>query len=368
VTAEVLGRRALNRTLLERQLLLRRSRMPALGAIERLVAVQGQEPNWPYVGLWTRLENFRRDDLTSLLHNRRVVRGPLIRSTQHLAGTEDFLWLRPLVQPVLDRTLRSAYFARETAGMDLAELADAGRELLADRTITRPQLGRLLAERFPGRDGRVLAAAVQLRVPVVHPPPSGTWGDWGSRGAVPLALAEAWIGRPMTASPRIETMIGRYLAAFGPASVMDIQTWSGLTRLRGVVDGMRPRLRVFRDERGRELFDLPDVPLADPDLPVPVRFLPAFDNLLLGHTERSRVISDEDRKRVMPGGAIVRPTFLVDGFVRGTWSLEGTTLLLSPFRQPSEEDAAAVLEEAERLLDFVAPDAEANEVRFVGGC
>jgi hypothetical protein len=157
----------------------------------------------------------------------------------------------------------------------------------------------------------------------------------------------------MAASPRIETMIGCYLAAFGPASVMDIQAWSGHTRLRGTVDGMRPRLRVFRDERGRELFDLPDAPLADPDLPAPVRFLPAFENLLLGHADRSRVIADEDRKRVMPGGAIVRPTFLVDGFVRGTWSLEGTTLLVCPFRPLSEEDTAEALDESNRLLGFV---------------
>jgi hypothetical protein len=368
LTAAVLGRRTLNRALLERQLLLRRSRMPALGAIERLVAVQGQEPNWPYVGLWTRLEGFRHDDLASLLRDRGVVRGPLIRGTQHLATSEDFLWLRPLVQPVLDRALRSAYFARETAGMDLAELADAGRALLADRTISRPQLGRLIAERFPGRDGRVLAAAAQLLLPVVHPPPSGTWGGWSNRGAVPVSLAEAWIGGPMAASPRIETMIGRYLAALGPASVMDIQAWSGHTRLRGTVDGMRPRLRVFRDERGRELFDLPDAPLPGPEPPIPVRFLPAFDNILLGHAERSRVIADEDRKRVMPGGAIVRPTFLVDGFVRGAWSLEGTTLLVRPFRPLSEEDTAEVLEEANRLLGFVELDAEATEVLFVGRC
>ena len=173
-TVKVLGRRALNRILLERQLLLRRSKMPTLGAIERLVAVQGQEPNWPYVGLWTRLEGFRHDDLESLLRDRGVVRGPLIRGTQHLVSAEDCRWLRPLVQPVLDRALRSAYFVSETAGMDLAELADAGRELLADGTITRPHLGRLLADRFPGRGGRVLAAAAQLLLPVVHPPPSGT--------------------------------------------------------------------------------------------------------------------------------------------------------------------------------------------------
>ena len=362
--APVLSLRALNRTLLERQLLARRASLAVLEAVERLVAVQGQEPNWPYVGLWTRLDDFRHDDLTSLLHDRSVVRGPLLRSTQHLVSAEDFLWLRPLVQPILDRTLRSAYFARATAGIDLAELAEAGRKQLAGRTLARPQLGRLLAEHFPGRVGGVLAAAAQLQVPLVHPPPGGTWGGWGNRGAVPCALAEEWIGRPIAASPRVETMIVRYLAAFGPAGVKDVQTWSGLTRLRGVVDDLRPRLGVFRDERGKELFDLPDAPLADPDLPVPVRFLPAFDNLLLGHADRTRVISDEDRKRVMPGGAMVRPTFLVGGFVRGVWSLEGSTLLVSPFRPLSKAETAALTEEAERLLAFVAADADSRDVRF----
>lgn len=359
----VISTRTLNRTLLQRQFLAARTSRPALDVVEHLVALQGQEPNWPYLGLWTRLADFRHDDLTALLHDRRVVRSAVLRSTQHLTSGDDFRWLRPVLQPVLDRTTRARHFAAQTAGLDLAELADAGRELMADRTLSRQQLGLSLAERYPGRDGRVLAGAVELRVPMVHAPATGAWGAWGTRSGIAITIAEQWIGQP-TAAPHVERLIRRYLAAFGPAGVMDIQAWSGLTRLRETLDRLRPQLRAFRDERGRELFDLPSAPLADPDLPVPVRFLPAFDNLLLGHTDRARVISEADRKRVMPGQAMVRPTFLVDGFVHGTWSVKGSTLSISPFRPLSQADTAAVLDESERLLTFVAPDAANRSVTF----
>jgi hypothetical protein len=359
----VISLRGLNRTLLDRQLLISRTSRPVLEVVEHLVAMQGQEPNWPYVGLWARIAGFSREDLAGLLSDRSVVRSTVLRSTQHLVSADDFRWLRPLVQPVLDRTVRAPYFARATAGLDLAELAGTGRDLLADQTLPRRQLGRVLADRYPGRDGRVLAGAVELQVPLVHAPSTGAWGGWGTRPAISVTRAEAWLGRPMETT-EVETMICRYLAAFGPAGVMDIQAWSGLTRLREVVDALRSELRVYRNEQGKELFDLPDAPIADPDLPVPARFLPAFDNLVLGHADRTRVISDQDRKRVMPGSAMVRPTFLVDGFVHGTWRLEGSTLLIAPFRPLSAAGTAAVLEEAGHLHTFVAPATE-RDIAFV---
>ncbi|RKE18850.1 winged helix DNA-binding domain-containing protein [Streptomyces sp. TLI_171] len=352
---DVLSTRALNRTLLQRQFLTARTSRPALQVVEHLVALQSQEPNWPYLGLWTRLDGFRREDLTALLHDGSVVRSASLRSTQHLTSGPDFLRLRPVLQPVLDRTSRARYFAAETAGLDLDELVDAGRELTAGRTLPRRELARALAERFPGRAGRVLAGAVELRVPMVQDPAAGAWGGWGNPSNVAVTPAEHRLGAPL-APPRVETLVRRYLAAFGPAGVKDLQAWSGLTRLRGVFDTLRPQLRVLRDERGTELFDLPDAPLAPADLPVPVRFLPAFDNLLLGHADRSRVIGDDERRLVMPGRAVVHPTFLVDGFVHGTWSLRGAALRLSPFRPLSPADRRAVLAEAEQLLAFLAPD------------
>ncbi|MEZ0071527.1 winged helix DNA-binding domain-containing protein [Planotetraspora sp. GP83] len=229
----------------------------------------------------------------------------------------------------------------------------AGTEILAAGTLPRRELGRMLASRHPGRDGKILAGEVELRTPLVHTPETGQWGGWGTRAAISVTRAEDWLGAPMEPAP-VEELVRRYLAAFGPAGVMDVQAWSGLTRLREVIHAMRGELRCYHDTEGRELFDLESSPEpSDPGMPVPVRFLPAFDNLLLGHADRTRVISDSDRKRVMPGGAMVLPTFLVDGFVHGSWSLKGTTLCLTPFRSLAAADLRAVTDEAERMLPFL---------------
>lgn len=355
-------RRVLNRTLLERQLLAERSPLSAAEALRHLVAMQAQEPNWPYLGLWTRLASFSIDDLEQLLGARTVVRSAALRSTQHLVAAEDYTWLRPALQPVLDRTARAPYFGKATAGLDPAALTSTGRELLGEQTLPRHELGRLLAERYPGRDGRVLAGAVELRLPLVHGPATGAWGGWGTRSAITVAQPETWLGRPLEA-PQVERMILRYLAAFGPADIKDIQAWSGLTRLREVATTMA--LRRLRDEHGRELYDLPEAALADPERPAPARFLPAFDNLLLGHADRSRVIADEDRRQVMPGAALVRPTFLVDGFVRGTWRLERSVMQIRPFGALNGTDRAAVLGEAEQLLAFILPEGARAEPQLL---
>ncbi|WP_411083293.1 winged helix DNA-binding domain-containing protein [Streptomyces sp. cmx-18-6] len=345
-----LGPRALNRTYLERQFLLRRSPATSLEAVGHLVCLQGQESNSPYLSLWSRLARFAHGDLTTLLQDRLVVRSKLHRNTQHLILADDFRTVRPLLEPVLKRARQGA-FGRAIAGLDLADLAGAGRELMSGQGVTRPQLGRRLCERFPGRDRQALTYAVQSLVAHVHPPPSGTWGD---RTATPLVLAEEWIGGPLEAEPRIEDVVVRYLAAHGPASVMDVQAWSGLTRLRPVLDGMRARLRTYRDTSGRELFDLPDAPIAEPDGPAPVRFLPAFDNLILSHADRTRVIADEDRQRVITGSE-VRPVFLVDGFVRGIWSLRADGgVQVTPYRPLTSREADETRQEAELLLDFLA--------------
>ncbi len=309
------------------------------------------------MSLWARLCGFRHADLTSLLHDRAVVRAKLHRNTQHLVTAEDFRHLHPLLEPVLRRARQGA-FGRAVGGLDTRELTEAGRELMSGDGLTRPQLARRLVERFPGRDRLALAYVVQSLVAHVHPPPSGTWGD---RGATPLVLAEEWIGRPMEDGPRVDRVVLRYLAAYGPAGVMDVQAWSGLTRLRSVIDGMRSQLRTYEDPSGRELFDLPDAPLADPDEHAPVRFLPAFDNLVLSHADRTRVIGDEDRQRVITGSE-VRPTFLVDGFVRGIWSLQGNgTLRVMPYRPLTPQEADETRQEAERLLGFLLTPATDDE-------
>ena len=357
--------RVLNRTLLDRQFLMSRESCSALGIIERLVALQSQEPNWPYIGLWARAADFHIDDLMWLLTTRQVVRGAGLRRTQHLMASSDVIWLRPTIQPVLDRGSQSRYFTSETTGLDVDELAAAGVNLLGRNTLSRRELARGLAERWPGRNGRVLAAALELHVPLIHSPGTSAWGRWGSPAKVEVARAEPVIG-PLADSAQPQLLIRRYLRGFGPATVLDFQSWSGLTRMEKVFEEMRPGLRVYLNEGGAELFDLPEAKLADADLPVPVRFLPGYDNVLLGHAVRTRIVSDEDRKQVMPGGALVRPTFLVDGFVAGIWSLERSRLFVMPFRPLSDEARADVATESERLLAFVTPDADVGEFSIAG--
>ncbi|UQS27384.1 winged helix DNA-binding domain-containing protein [Amycolatopsis thermalba] len=349
-----LSLRALNRALMDRQFLLRRTDRTPLEVIRHLVAVQAQEPNWAYVGLWSRIHAFTQSQLTALPADRQVVRSALLRSTQHLAAADDFRRLRPLLQPVLDRTAGSPHFSRNGTGPDPASLVAEGLELLAGGTLSRKELARRPAERHPGRDGRNLAGELELRTPLVHGVATGAWGSWGNRSGVSVTPAEAWLGQPMAATATAaKELIRRYLAAFGPAGVKDVQAWCGLTRLAEVVAEMRAELRRYSGPDGGELLDLADAELPDPETPAPVRLLPAFDNALLGHADRTRVISDEDRKRVMPGQARVRPTILVDGRVRGTWSLDAGTLWLTPFRPLRAADRAALEQEAERLLPFV---------------
>lgn len=360
-----LSLRTLNRTLLDRQFLLARTDRSPLAVIERLVALQGQEPNWPYIGLWTRINGFVPADLVALLTNRQVVRSGLLRSTQHLATADDFRWLRPQVQPALDRTAGGAYF-RRNADLDPESLVAEGLQIFAGEALSRKELTRRLAERYPGCDGRILAGQLEFRTPLIAGAATGAWGSWGNRSAVSVTPAAVWLGHPMGTADKdsAKELVRRYLTGFGPASVRDVQSWSGLTRLNEVVDRMGGELRRYHGPDGQELFDLADAELTDAEAPAPVRLLPAFDNVLLGHADRSRIISDEDRKRVMPGQARVLPTFLVDGKVHGTWSRDATNLRIEPFRSLRDADRESLEQEADRLLPFlgvatVAVDEEA---------
>jgi len=360
-TTPVLSARALNRALLERQMLLRRVNLPALEAIERLVGMQAQAPTDPYIGLWTRLDEFQHGELATLIAERHAVRAvALMRTTIHLVSAADCLVMRPLLQPVVERAYRYSPFPRAIAGVDLDELVAAGRALLAERPRTISEVGKRLAERWPDRDAGSLGNAFRYLVPLVQLPPRGIWGA----GGLPVCdTVESWLGRPLDEAPSLDEMVMRYLAAFGPASAKDVQTWSWLTGMREVLDRLRPRLRTFRDERGRELFDVPDAPLPDPETPAPVRFLPEFDNIFLSHGDRSRIVDPAYRDQVLMHGFV-----LVDGFIRGAWRIDRTggnaTLVIGPWGKLAAADRRDVEQEGTRLLEFAAADESTRGVRF----
>jgi len=345
-------------------MLLRRRKLSAVEAIEHLVGMQAQAPTPPYVGLWTRLEDFHPDDLARLILERRAIRIALMRNTVHLVSARDCLALRPLMQQVFDRTLYSTRANRaHLEGIDIEALVAAGRALLEERPRTAKELGELLQEQWPERDPTSLARAIRHLVPLVQVPPRGVWGK---SGPAAHTTAEAWLGRPLDPAPSLEETLLRYLGAFGPATVKDMQTWSGLSRLGEVIERLRGRLRIFRDESGKELFDVPDAPVPDPDTPAPPRFLPEFDNLILSHADRTRVIAEEYRKAIASKNGMVPASVLVDGFVCGTWKTERSggkaTLEIKPFEPLTRVDRDALVEEGERLIRFT--DAEPYEIRF----
>ncbi|WP_084516728.1 winged helix DNA-binding domain-containing protein [Microtetraspora niveoalba] len=363
----VLGRRALSRATLERQLLLRRHDLPVAAVVEHLVGLQAQTTQTWYTGLWTRIEGFRPEDASDLLAGRELVRVALMRSTIHLVTAADCLALRPVVQPAMERGLYANRAMRPIAGLDLDKVVAAGRELLDELPRTTAELGALLHERFPEGPPNALASVVRNLATLVQVPPRGLWG--GS-GQTRYATAETWLGRPLDPAPSVERTILRYLGAFGPATVKDVQTWSGLTRLGEVLDRLRPGLVTFRDERGQELFDLPEAPRPGEDVPAPPRFLYDFDNLLLSHADRSRVQTEAcARTRSHVKNGLVPGAVLVDGFTAANWKIsrgkEGAVLEIQPYAALSPGDADAVVEEGARLLGFAAAGAAAHDVRIL---
>lgn len=355
MTTRALGRRELNRALLARQMLLDRERITAGKAIERLVGMQAQVPRDPYIGLWSRVEGFDPLELSRLIEQRKAVRIASLRGTIHLHTARDCVALRAVVHPVNERWWRNQFGKKLTAAERRRVIA-AGRALVEEEPRTFDQLGKLLHARWTAHEPFALAMTIRAGVPLVQVPPRGLWGKGG---AARHTSAEHWLGVPLATDQRPDAMIRRYLAAYGPATIMDAQNWSGRTLLREAFERLRPTLRTFRDENGRELFDIRHGLLPDAKTAVPPRFLPEYDNILLGHQDRSRIATAMDYPRVVGDASL-----LVDGFVRATWRVErsGTRALLriGPFAPLAQRDRSAVTAEGKRLLALLAPGQKAE--------
>lgn len=361
----LLDDRALNRALLARQLLLERSTLSPLEAIEHLVGMQAQQPTPPYFGLLARLADFDPDELSRLYADRRVVRIAVMRSTVHLVSAQDCLLLRPVMQPALYRALTpGSRFGRALAGIDLDELDRESRGLVEAEPLTAAQIAAALRPQWPGVPADAIAYAVRARVPLVQVPPRG---QWRRSGQARCTSAEHWLGRPLQ-PPDVAAVVRRYLAAYGPASVADAQAWSGLTGLRATFEVLRPELLTFRSVSGSELFDLPEAPRPPAGQPVPVRLLPEFDSILLSHAERARMFDPAHRRLIFTENGIIHACVLVDGFVRATWKLHTSAasavvqVHLLPGPPLTDQDTAAIHLEAQRVLTWAAPDA-AHDIR-----
>ncbi|WP_030251084.1 winged helix DNA-binding domain-containing protein [Streptomyces sp. NRRL S-455] len=359
----VLDARALNRATLARQLLLDRADLPVLDAVGHLCGLQAQEPQEPFVGLWSRLRVFEPAVLSALLTGRRVVRTHLMRRTVHLVTADDLVAWRARHDGMLRQRVLATY-RRELEGVDLGELAAAGREIMADgEPRSMGELARAVAGRWPTVGHRPLGEMlVAALLPMVQLPPRGLWR---TTAGVRYALASSWLGReigPPAADgpdPVGRALLRRYLAAFGPAASADLRAWCGLAGLPAAVAALREELVSFRDEHGRELLDLPDAPRPDPDSPAPVRFLPAFDNAILGYRDRSRIIDDVHRGLSVEGARLV----LVDGRVAATWTVVEGSVSVTPLRRFSRADRADVAEEGRRLASFLS-GGESSRVRI----
>ncbi|MGH3861688.1 winged helix DNA-binding domain-containing protein [Actinokineospora sp.] len=356
----MISTRALNRATLARQLLLERSDLGAVEAVEHLVGLQAQTPHTWYVGLWSRLRDLTPSAVSDALESRELVRIALMRSTIHLVSAADCVRLRPLLAGMLT-SATNAIFGIRLAGIDRGELLAAGRSLLEEQAMTFGELGKALAMKWPDYDPLALAQTVRGDTPLVQVTPRGLWGRSGKAAHT---TASRWLGDLEVSELTLAGMVRRYLGALGPASVKDVQTWSGLTRLSEVVEGMD--LVTFTDENGRELFDLPDAPRPDEDTPAPVRFLYDFDNLLLSHADRSRVVTPRVKEQNFdPHGPIPR-LVLVDGVTAGAWTTEigkeRAVLRVRPFDPwpvAARDEAEA---EGARLLAFLAGDVEDQRV------
>ncbi len=365
MTPTILSRKQLNRTLLARQLLLQRSADGCEAATERLVALQSQIPNPAYIGLWTRLSGFEKRRLSESLEKRRIVRAPWIRSTLHLVSAADHQRFQAVIQPALARGLRS-FFGPRANGLDIERLIQIAKPYLEAETPAIGALRNKLQEHEPDQNKQAMAYAVRSYLPLVQIPPSGTWGA-GTRAT--YTTAEAWLGAPTPAD--LPALFQRYLAAYGPANVMDFQTWTGMTGLKSQLAPALTDLARYQSEDGAVLYDLPGSPIIEAERPAPIRFLPEYDNILIAHRDRRRILPEIHRKKVFISAGRVLGTVLIDGFVGAIWKVrmdgKAASLTVTLFERRNSDVRAAIESEGLKLLKFIYDgEAEDLSVEFAG--
>jgi hypothetical protein len=327
--------------------------------VEQLLGMQAQEPKPPFIALWSRIEGFDPEDLRSALRAGEVVRATLMRATLHLMSAADYAAFRTALQPALDAAMASILKARGQ-GVVVDDVLAAARKLLGrGRKLTFDEIRDALRAEFPDVDHRALGYVTRTGLPLTMVP---TEDAWGFPRDSQFALAAGVDKKAAT-----EDLVRRYLAAFGPATATDMQIWSGLKGLGAVFKEMGDELEVLD---GGKLYDLPGAPRPGADAPAPVRFLPAFDNVLLAHKDRTRIIDDEHRPRVITKNLRIPPTFLVDGFVAGIWKIDAkkksATLELEPFAKLPKKAQKDLAEEGEALLRFAEPEVATLEVAYKG--
>lgn len=345
-------------------MLLERATVEPLAAIERLAGMQAQLARPSFIGLWSRVEGFRREDLVALIDRRDVVRATMMRGTIHLMSRADYVKFRSTIQPALTKGLESV-MGNRTSDFTIEEVVAAAREHFENAPCTFDDFRRHLLKANPKADERAIAYAVRLHLPIVQIP---NGSKWAYPSAAQFALAESWLGEPVEKKAHLDALVVRYLAAFGPASPNDMKTWSAFGSLRETFDELRPKLVTFRDEHGKELFDLPKAPRPGADHEAPVRFLPDYDNLALAHDDRTRVIADEHRPLLFTKNLAIPATFLADGFVAGSWKIERkgktATLQIFPFVTVPRKSKKELFEEGEKLVRFVEEDAKTFSVSW----
>ncbi len=355
----------LNRATLARQMLLERKDITPLAAVGKLCGMQAQMPRPPFLGLWTRLANFQPEKLSRLLERRKIVRASMMRCTIHLVTASDYLAFRPCLQGAFTKAMHGV-LGRKRESLDVEDLVRGARKAFKTKDMTFKELGSVLGPQWPQHDPGTIRYAVRTHLPLVQVPTDHKW-SFSNRPS--FGLAEPWLGHKLDFGlDETATLFRRYLASFGPASIADFRMWSGLSGCQNLADREHGKLVEFVGEDGPTLFDLPRAPRPKSQVEAPVRFLPDYDNLILAHADRRRVVRDDYRSRLCLKNLRILPTFLVDGMVAGSWSMEGSKhraeLTIEAFHGLSGKVKADLKREGKKMLSFAFPDAAKQTVQW----